>query len=147
MKTTMKVFLVLFFVIILFLLVNSAIEIKTACINGKCFDIETADSNEKINKGLSKREFLPEDSGMLFIFEKEIIPKFWMKDMNFPLDIIWINKEMEILGIEENLQPCRESFCQTYSPKKEIKYVLEINAGISETAEFKEGHKIIFRRF
>src|SRR3989344_8940875 len=59
-------------------------------IGQKTIFIEIADTQEKQKKGLSGRDNLPEDSGMLFVFKEEGHHQFWMKDMNFSIDIIWI---------------------------------------------------------
>ncbi|MEK6842285.1 MAG: DUF192 domain-containing protein [Nanoarchaeota archaeon] len=146
MKINVKILLTLIIVLVgLFLFLNSNKEIKSVCINEKCFLVEIADSNEERIKGLSNRDFLEENKGMFFIFEKETVPNFWMKDMNFPIDIIWIDKEMKIVGIEENIQPCfSDKLCQTFSPMEKIKYVLEINAGLSDENNFTSGESIIF---
>ncbi|WP_425354760.1 DUF192 domain-containing protein, partial [Listeria monocytogenes] len=75
--------------------------------------------------GLSGRSSLGINSGMFFIFDYEHLPRFWMKDMQFPIDIVWINKDMKIIGVEKNLN--QNTYPNTYSPKEKIKYVLEIN--------------------
>ena len=62
-------------------LTNSA-EIK---ISGKTFHVEIADEEEERERGLSNRDYLSEDGGMLFIFEETTLPHFWMKEINFPL--------------------------------------------------------------
>jgi len=97
-----------YFWIILFLVLGVTIifmaenkGIKTACINNNCFEVEIAKSQEEKKKGLSLREDLPFNSGMLFVYNKENFYSFWMKDMNFPLDIIWINADNKIVHIEK----------------------------------------------
>lgn len=104
---------------------------QQACINTKCFNIEVANTNEEKALGLSGREFLPENSGMLFPYPEGAIPGFWMKDMNFALDIIWINSGMRISEIVKNIEPCSPDFCPIIFPSEEIIYVLEINSGLS----------------
>lgn len=89
--------------------------------------IEVAISEEDKKRGLSGREFLPEDQGLLFVFELPGFHSFWMKEMNFPIDIIWIGDNLEIIGIEENLDP--DSYPQIFSPPKPTWLVLEVNAG------------------
>lgn len=77
-------------------------------------------------KGLSgKKEIFPNE-GMLFVFNKEEVPKFWMKDMNFPIDIVWIDENKKIVGVEQDISP--ETYPNTFSPKSKIKYVLEVGA-------------------
>jgi uncharacterized membrane protein (UPF0127 family) len=94
--------------------------------------VEIADTPEKRGEGLMYRESLPENSGMLFIFEDEAIRTFWMKNTHLPLDMIFINSEMDIVHIEKDAQPCESDPCRTYSSQLPAKYVVEVNAGFSE---------------
>ena len=122
----------------------SSNKIKHVCIENKsCFDVEVADSSEELALGLSNREQIPENQGMLFILPKESVPGFWMKGMKFSLDIIWINKNFEIAGIEKNLQPCEPNKeCIAVYSREEIAYVLEIKSGLSESYGFENGDKV-----
>lgn len=76
------------------------------------------------------REFLAEDAGMLFVFERmRPFRSFWMKNTLIPLDMIWIDDSQRIVHIEEDVPPCEVENCPTYSPgATESSYVLEINA-------------------
>lgn len=94
-------------------------------------------------KGLSGINYMNENEGMLFIFPTTTNTSFWMKDMKFPLDIIYIDQDLKIVEIMENLQPCREE-CKTYTPKLYYKYVLEVNAGQSEVHKFEVGDDVSF---
>ena len=119
---------------------------KKICIEDKkCFEIELADTPEERVSGLSNRKILEKNSSMLFVFEDEKITGFWMKDMKFSIDIIWINKNMEITGIEKSLEPCTENSCPAFYPEEKIKYVLEINSGISEEFGFEKGDIIYLK--
>lgn len=102
-------------------------ELKKVCFNQICFNTELAISDEQKIKGLQSRTSFSNDSGMLFIFDKSGIYSFWMKDTLIPLDIIWLDEDKKIVFIKENASPCNEN-CKTFSPEKEAKYVLEINA-------------------
>lgn len=117
------------------------------CIKNKaCFNAEIADTDEKKVLGLGNRDFLWKNSGMLFVFEEKGIYGFWMKDMRFPIDIIWISKEMKISGIVKNFQPCESNeFCPVVYPDEEIAYALEINSGLSDSYEFEEGEEILLK--
>lgn len=92
--------------------------------------IEVANTKEELEMGLSGRTSIGEKEGMLFIFPKMGQYQFWMKDMLFPLDIVWISDEGRVVSITENALP--ESY-----PKKIFKndafakYVLEMKAGTS----------------
>ena len=84
----------------------------------------TADAQ---SKGLAIRDSLNENEGMLFIFETPQKYSFWMKDMKFPIDIIWINQDGKIVHIEKNLPPCVFLLpCPSYTPKDDSLYVLEV---------------------
>lgn len=117
-------------------------EAVTIFINDQKFEAEIADTDEKRTLGLSGREDLPKDSGLLFIFPNPDYHPFWMKDMNFPIDILWIDENWTIVNITENVQP--ESYPQTFQPQIPAKYVLEINAGLSRELNIKRGDKIRF---
>ena len=79
------------------------------------------------SKGLSIKDSLNEKEGMLFIFESPQKYSFWMKDMKFPIDIIWINSTGKIVHIEKNLSPCYLLLpCPSYAPENDSLYVLEV---------------------
>jgi len=83
---------------------------------------------------------------MLFVFEQENIRQsFWMKDMNFAIDIIWISDE-EIIQIDENIPPpdpgMPDSELKSYLPNQPIDYVLEVNAGFSDENNIKIGDPV-----
>jgi uncharacterized protein len=79
------------------------------------------------SKGLAIRDSLNENEGMLFIFETPQKYSFWMKDMKFPIDIIWINQDGKIVHIEKDLPPCVFLLpCPSYAPKDDSLYVLEV---------------------
>jgi len=74
------------------------------------------------------RKGLAEDEGMLFIFDKEERHNFWMKNMEFALDIIWVGRDRRIVDIHQNVPPCRDE-CPGISPRAQAGFVLEVNAG------------------
>ena len=89
-------------------------------------------------RGLSDVKILDKDSGMLFVFPTKEVRTFWMKDMNFPLDIIWIT-DNKIIGIEKNLQPEGSHPLRSYQSPSAVNYVLEVNAGFCEKEKIKIG--------
>lgn len=109
--------------------------------------VEIAKTGEQRQKGLSGRVTLDANSGMLFVFEKKkVFPSFWMKDMLFPLDIIWI-ADGKITKIDKNLpipNPAANqlSTLALYTPDKPIDYVLEVNAGFSDKNNFQVGDSV-----
>jgi uncharacterized membrane protein (UPF0127 family) len=96
---------------------------------------ETIFSEEKLILGLGQRDSLCSNCGMLFEFKGEKPRSFWMKGMRFPLDIIWI-LDKKIVHLEKNIA---YDSTETFYPKKNADAVLEVNAGFSDSYNFKEG--------
>lgn len=118
---------------------------KLAVLGGRgeiTFDVEIADSGIKRAIGLMNRTSLAEKSGMLFIFGSENTVSFWMKNTLIPLDMIFISEKGEILNIKRQAQPCKTLDCETYSSGQPVKYVLEINGGLTDRLGIKEGDKV-----
>lgn len=104
---------------------------------------EIADTIIKRTKGLMFRKSLPENEGMLFVFDKEDYHGFWMMNMSFPIDIIWINKDKKVVDILKDAQPCG-LICSTHKPKEKTMYVLEVNANFTEKHGIKVGSTLEF---
>lgn len=121
----------LFLFLILFPLKEKNTTKTSVCIEKTCINAEIADTPEKRQLGLMYREKLNEKSGMLFVFPEENYHAFWMKNMKFPIDIIWIDGNYRIVHIEKDAQPCIE-LCKSYFPKEKAKYVLEVSANFTE---------------
>ena len=111
-------------------------------INGHVIKIEIADDFDKQTSGLSGRPVLGINEGMLFIFNNKQVRRFWMKNMNFPLDIVWLDTD-KVVNIGQNLPPEGESPAHTYSSVAPVNNVLEINAGLAAKYDLKIGDKII----
>jgi uncharacterized membrane protein (UPF0127 family) len=90
--------------------------------------VEIADNPEDRSQGLMFRESMPRNTGMLFVFEDEGIYSFWMKNVEFNLDMIWIDSSGEVVHIEENVPTCSE-ICPSYTSLRRARFVLEVNAG------------------
>jgi len=116
---------------------------KTISINNQLLKVEIADTPAKQSQGLSKRQSMSVDHGMLFIFNDYLQPNFWMKDMRFPLDIIWI-KDNLIIKINENVPLEKGKNLTKYSPHQPVNKVLEVNAGYCQKYNIKVGDKIKF---
>lgn len=86
-----------------------------------------ATSKKEQETGLSYQRAIDADEGMLFIFEKPGRYGFWMKDMNFPIDILWISEEGRVVHIEENVTT--STFPEVFTNEPQAKYVLEVNSG------------------
>lgn len=108
------------------------------------FAVEIADSPEERVKGLMNRESLAEDRGMLFVYEEEDPRSFWMKNTTIPLDIIFLDSDMNVINIERaNPEPnTSDSDLQTYRSEEPAQYVLEVNQNRSEEIGLEEGSKM-----
>jgi uncharacterized membrane protein (UPF0127 family) len=110
-----------------------------ACLKGKCFAVELADTTEERTLGLMHRKSLPADRGMLFVFDEEKVYPFWMKNTLIPLDIIWISAGKEVVFVSRDTPPCVSNPCPLVTPDAPAKYVLEVNAGIAESLGIEPG--------
>lgn len=108
------------------------------------FNIEVADTRGERAQGLMGRESLDVDAGMLFIFEFELMPQFWMKDTRIPLDVIYIGKDGEVKGVHENARPFDKTPFSTPQP---ILAALEVRAGTAKTLGISRGSKVIYKLF
>src|SRR3989344_6137269 len=114
-------------------------ENATVTINGHKLELTVADSQEEKEIGLSETNSLPQEKGMIFLFEKPGLYSFWMKNMKFPIDIIYINND-QIVTIQNNVQPVKEQESPTvYTSTEPADKVLEIQAGLAKTYGFKKG--------
>ena len=138
-----RIFFFLFLSLFFFSVSLAANHTSKLCIKDVCVETEVVDLIESRQRGLMFRESLGENQGMLFIFEDEDWHNFWMKNMNFSLDIIWIDTKQEIVDIKENVQPCRET-CDSIAPAKKSKYALEVNSGFVKKNDIKIGDRVKF---
>lgn len=120
---------------------------KKISINNTPFFVEIADTDEKRTQGLSGRDNMPENRGMLFVFGTNNTYSFWMKDMRIPLDFIWID-ENTVVDITENIPPPdsdqKDSRLPLISPGSPVNKVLEVNAGFVAQHNIKTGDVVSF---
>ncbi|OGH11700.1 MAG: hypothetical protein A3B38_03355 [Candidatus Levybacteria bacterium RIFCSPLOWO2_01_FULL_36_13] len=107
------------------------------------FKAEFAETQKSKEIGLSKYKSIDNDFALVFPFEKNTKPVFWMKDMLFPIDIIFV-KDYKIIQIYSNVPNPTDNNGQLplYTPKNEANIVIEINSGLSKKYNFKEGDQI-----
>ncbi|NRB83180.1 MAG: DUF192 domain-containing protein [Winogradskyella sp.] len=105
-------------------------------------DIEIADNAYETQTGLMYRSQLGQNQGMLFIFPDMQMRSFYMKNTKIPLDIIYINDQMEIVSFQKHAKPFDETSLPSDAPAK---YVLEINAGLSDSWQLEMNDKIEFK--
>jgi uncharacterized protein len=155
-KMKNKNFVISFFIIIIFFLVGFLLinqptkilkteDIKSINIAGQNIKVDLALTEAEQAQGLSGRPSLAEDEGMLFVFANPGKYLFWMKDMNFPIDMIWLSSDLKVVYIEKNATP--ESYPETFGPGPndgEAKYVLEVVSGFSDKNNLKVGDGMEF---
>jgi len=98
--------------------------------------VGVADSNAERKSGLSNRETLRDNEGLLFIFPEPDFHGIWMNKMNFSIDIIWLDKTQQVVYIKKNVSP--DTYPEIFKPTKKSLYVLEVSSGFVK----KEGIKI-----
>ncbi len=103
---------------------------------------ELALTQAEHSMGLSGRESLAEGDGMFFVFDKPGNYSFWMKDMNFPIDIIWLDQDLKIVHIKHNASPIY--YPELYEPGVPALYVLEVVSGFAEKNNLKVGDMASF---
>lgn len=108
---------------------------KALKLNGSSFATETVQDNESRKRGLSGRDALASDSAMVFIFDRSEEQCFWMKDMKFSIDIVWLDASNRVVSIEKGINP--NSFPQNYC--HEGLRVIEFKAGTADKLNLKIG--------
>ncbi|MEK7176805.1 MAG: DUF192 domain-containing protein [Patescibacteria group bacterium] len=96
-------------------------------INDISFQVELADTAETRQQGLSGKPSLGDKEGMFFIFNTSDTHGFWMKDMKFAIDIIWISENGQVVHVERAVEP--ETYPNVFYPSVPAKYVLELASG------------------
>lgn len=120
----------------------------TATINGATYKLILAVSDAEKQKGLSGRDSLAAGTGMLFPFDKKDTWAFWMRDMKFPIDIIWIN-DNKVVDFVENAPAASSGQSPSnliiYRPSTPANYVLEVNANEITKQKIKKGDSVILK--
>lgn len=116
-------------------------------IDDETLQVQIADTKPLQTRGLMFQEKLPYDQGMLFIFEDQGIRSMWMLNMQFSLDIMWIDAQGNVVHIEKDTQPCKSALetmnCTfTNGNGEEAKYVLEVAAGFVDKFGITENSKL-----
>ncbi len=103
---------------------SEAVQVR---VGNQPFRVEVAFSERTRELGLSRRASLPADSGMWFVMPYPDWHGFWMKDMAFPIDLIWIGPDRTVVDVL-SLMPCTAQSCPIHYPPSPVAYVLEVNA-------------------
>ena len=143
MKKILYIVSILIVVLIGWFVLSSTIKKgPTARINNRTFNLYIAKSDKDRQIGLSKYNKIADNWGMVFQFGKADYYPFWMKEMKFPIDIIYV-KDGKIVTIHQNVNPPQENQGLTiYNPESPADTVIEVNAGLSKKYNLKTGDRV-----
>lgn len=115
---------------------------KTVHVYSQTLGLQVAGTAQEQMTGLGGKRCLSSDQGMLFIFEKPGYYPFWMKDMHFPIDIIWLSDAKQVVYMQKDVEP--SSYPKSFTNTSPAKYVLELQAGRADSLNIKTGTKLSF---
>tara|TARA_Y100000590_G_scaffold107647_1_gene122446 strand:- start:4153 stop:4668 length:516 start_codon:yes stop_codon:yes gene_type:complete len=127
--------------------IDNMAYVKEATLNNFHFDLEVAVTPQERSKGLMGRLSIDENRAMLFVYEKDVEPVFWMKNTAMPLDLMFIDSTGKI----ESIHPMKtqagveDRELDTFSPGKPIRYAIEIKGGLAGEIGFNIGSLILFK--
>jgi uncharacterized membrane protein (UPF0127 family) len=114
--------------------------------SGKALQVELMIKDEDRAMGVMFRPSLPENRGLLFVFEEPDFHGFWMKNCRFPIDMVWLDADHKVVHVAESVPPCQKDPCPVYSPMRKASYVLEVNAGQARREKAVIGSTLVFER-
>lgn len=107
-------------------------------------EAEVADTPKAHMTGLMNRPSLDSGHGMLFIFPDDQVRGFWMKNVLFPIDIIFVNSSLQVESFHENVPPCETFPCPTYRSMGKVRYVVEVPAGFCKENQVRPKDRVEF---
>jgi len=113
-----------------------------ATINGHHYVLENAVSTVQQAQGLGGRVSMPSNYGMLFTFTHPSMVCLWMKDMHFPLDMVWFNDHKQVIHEVTNVSPL--TYPRVFCPPQPAHYVIELQAGQIASTKLREGQTVQF---
>ena len=117
---------------------------SSVCVKDVCITVEVVSKLKDMQRGLQGRDNLADHHGMLFVFDTDDFHNFWMKDMTFAIDMIWIDNQYHIAAIAPSRPPCIQDPCQVYTPSQKTRYVLEVPEGFAFQHQLKTGDVLKF---
>lgn len=122
--------------------------VPVVIVGGTSFKIELAETSQQVTRGLSGRASLAQGTGMLFVHDDARRYTFWMKDMHFSLDMLWIDADCTVADISAQVPPPEpgqsDRDLPLISPKTPVLHVLEINGGAASGAGISIGDAVRF---
>jgi len=138
----LPLFMCLCFQIFFFSFCHADAVAPRVCHMDNCVAVEVVSKQDDVQRGLMYRAGLGLNKGMLFVFSNDGKYSFWMKNMRFNLDILWINLEGRIVFIGRNIPACMSDPCPVYTPLAQARYVLELNSGYTLSHHWKLEDKL-----
>ena len=124
--------------------IHAQVKMIPLCIGSTVFTVEIADTQEKQMLGLMYRKTIPDDFGMLFVNSEEDYHSMWMKNTLVHLDLIFLNKDRQVVDMYINVPPCEKDPCPTYPSRVRAQYVLELRGNRAKELNLKIGDTIYF---
>ncbi len=131
-KVGLFVFALLIYLIMVHNTLGYVVETVSFKDSGVVVTVEVSQTEDELTKGLMFREELLPGSGMLFFFQSEGRRGFWMKNVVFPLDIVWMDSNLRVVDITRGAVPCEVEPCMIYLPRHPARYVLEVQSGFAD---------------
>ncbi len=125
--------------------ISQQVWAAAVCLKNDCVQVEVVTEEKDMRRGLQGREGLADKRGMLFVFRNDAILSFWMKDMKFAIDMVWIDSSRRIVTIAPSRPPCVKEPCEVYASKTNARYVLELPSGYALKHHFQEGDGLLFK--
>ncbi len=123
-------------------ILNPVSSLPVVTINDRDINVAVVSSFADRQLGLSDYTTLPANEGMLFVFEDSSLHGFWMKDMDFSIDIAWLDAQRNIVHIEPSVSP--NTFPEVFYPEVPARYVLEVNADFFSNNQISIGDSVEF---
>lgn len=123
---------------------NSAPASPTVLLpDGSHLSVRIADRPLDQARGLMFVENLPDDEGMLFLFDEDGPRSFWMKNCRMPIDMIWLDGTFRVVDITHSAPPCESDPCPQFEPKAHARNVLEVRGGLARQKGLREGDTVV----
>jgi uncharacterized membrane protein (UPF0127 family) len=113
-------------------------------IGSEKFTVEIADTVQKQTRGMMFRKEVADDFGMLFVYDREDYHGFWMKNCFLNLDIIYLNKDKQVVDMYINVPPCKKEPCKSYVTRVPAQYVLELRGNRARELNLQPGDSVMF---
>lgn len=134
--TVILLFVTIICIFIVFVKANKSDTVKVQ-IGGVNYSLELVNTDATRQQGLSGKPKLESNTGMLFDFKQDGYWQIWMKDMNFAIDILWINNQKQIVGVKQDALP--QNYPESYGAEQQSQYVIELPAGSVKERNIKIG--------